>query len=80
MFQLEGRLLLATVTVITSIGFLMIGFDNGLMGGFGKNTRSFSILFDHTAFHDRRKALSVLTPSQSMALSLPTASGTRTRP
>lgn len=35
-FPLEGHALLSTVTVITSIGFLMIGYDNGLMGGFSK--------------------------------------------
>jgi hypothetical protein len=33
-FHPEGRALLLTVTIISSIGFLMIGFDNGLMGGF----------------------------------------------
>ena len=35
LFTLEGRALLAAVTTISSIGFLMIGFDNGVMGGFG---------------------------------------------
>jgi hypothetical protein len=35
LFPLKGRALLASVTTISSIGFLMIGFDNGLMGGFG---------------------------------------------
>ncbi|KAL1964896.1 hypothetical protein VTN77DRAFT_6249 [Rasamsonia byssochlamydoides] len=34
MFPLKGRPLLAVVTTITSLGFLLIGFDNGLMGGF----------------------------------------------
>ncbi|KAK9357662.1 general substrate transporter [Lipomyces starkeyi] len=34
MIQLEGRALLVTVTTITSLGFFLIGFDNGLMGGF----------------------------------------------
>ncbi|KKA24854.1 hypothetical protein T310_1122 [Rasamsonia emersonii CBS 393.64] len=34
MLPLKGRSLLAVVTTITSLGFLMIGFDNGLMGGF----------------------------------------------
>jgi len=32
---LKGRALLATVTTVTSTGFLLIGFDNGLMGGLG---------------------------------------------
>ena len=36
MFPLKGRTLLGVITTITSIGFLMIGFDNGLMGGFGE--------------------------------------------
>jgi hypothetical protein len=35
MIPLKGRSLLTAVTTITSLGFLMIGFDNGLMGGFG---------------------------------------------
>jgi hypothetical protein len=34
--RLEGRVLLSAVTVISSIGFLMIGYDNGLMGGFSE--------------------------------------------
>jgi MFS family permease len=32
--QLEGNTLLYTVTTLTCLGFLLIGFDNGLMGGF----------------------------------------------
>ena len=32
--QLEGNALLATVTTLTCLGFLLIGYDNGLMGGF----------------------------------------------
>lgn len=31
--QLRGRPLMATVTTLTSLGFLLIGYDNGLMGG-----------------------------------------------
>jgi hypothetical protein len=31
MVLLKGRALLATVTTVTSTGFLLIGFDNGLM-------------------------------------------------
>ncbi|KIM96736.1 hypothetical protein OIDMADRAFT_32656 [Oidiodendron maius Zn] len=33
MYELTGRPLLITVSVLTSLGFLLIGFDNGLMGG-----------------------------------------------
>jgi MFS family permease len=32
--QLEGNALLAAVTTLTCLGFLLIGYDNGLMGGF----------------------------------------------
>lgn len=32
-FRLEGDTLLYTVTTLTCLGFLLIGFDNGLMGG-----------------------------------------------
>ncbi|THY25785.1 general substrate transporter [Aureobasidium pullulans] len=32
--ELEGNGLLYTVTAISCLGFLLIGFDNGLMGGF----------------------------------------------
>jgi MFS family permease len=32
--HLEGNALLATVTTLTCLGFLLIGYDNGLMGGF----------------------------------------------
>lgn len=35
MLELRGNALLGTVTVLTSMGFLLIGFDNGLMGGLG---------------------------------------------
>lgn len=35
MYELTGRPLLITVSVLTSLGFLLIGFDNGLMGGLG---------------------------------------------
>jgi hypothetical protein len=35
MFQPRGQALLGTITVLTSLGFLLIGFDNGLMGGLG---------------------------------------------
>ena len=33
--QLEGRSLILTVSVLTSLGFMLIGYDNGLMGGLG---------------------------------------------
>jgi hypothetical protein len=36
MYQPRGRGLLGAVTVLTSLGFLLIGFDNGLMGGLGR--------------------------------------------
>jgi MFS family permease len=32
--HLESNALLATVTTLTCLGFLLIGYDNGLMGGF----------------------------------------------
>jgi hypothetical protein len=32
--RLEGNALLAAVTTLTCFGFLLIGYDNGLMGGF----------------------------------------------
>lgn len=35
MAKLQGTALLAAVTTLTSLGFLMIGYDNGLMGGLG---------------------------------------------
>lgn len=33
MALLEGRALFTSVTVLTCLGFLLIGYDNGLMGG-----------------------------------------------
>lgn len=42
--HLEGRALLATVTTLTCLGFLLIGFDNGLMGGF-VNSEAFTGTF-----------------------------------
>ena len=35
MLELQGPALLAAVTTLTSLGFLMIGYDNGLLGGLG---------------------------------------------
>lgn len=31
--ELKGRALLLTVNLLTSLGFMLIGYDNGLMGG-----------------------------------------------
>lgn len=36
MFAPQGQALLLTVSVLTSLGFMLIGYDNGLMGGLGK--------------------------------------------
>jgi len=33
MVVLEGNALLYTVSLLACLGFLLIGFDNGLMGG-----------------------------------------------
>ncbi|MCJ1236346.1 hypothetical protein MMC14_004327, partial [Varicellaria rhodocarpa] len=42
MLELQGRTLLAAVTTLTSLGFLLIGYDNGVLGG----------LVNGTAFND----------------------------
>lgn len=42
MLELQGRALLLAVSVLSSLGFLLIGYDNGLMGG----------LVDAPAFND----------------------------
>lgn len=42
MYQLHGQGLLGAVTVLTSLGFLLIGFDNGLMGGLGRYSNFYS--------------------------------------
>jgi hypothetical protein len=31
--ELRGRALLLTISLLTSLGFMLIGYDNGLMGG-----------------------------------------------
>lgn len=36
MVELKGSVLLGAVTTLTSLGFLMIGYDNGLFGGLGR--------------------------------------------
>ena len=33
MVELAGRALLGTVTTVSCLGFLLIGYDNGVMGG-----------------------------------------------
>ncbi|KAI9151250.1 Sugar transporter STL1 [Paramyrothecium foliicola] len=43
--NLEGRGLILTVSLLTSLGFMLIGYDNGLMGGL-VNTTSFNNSFD----------------------------------
>lgn len=43
MYALRGRGLLVAVSVLTSLGFLLIGFDNGLMGGIGTFKTIFSM-------------------------------------
>ena len=35
MHKLEGTALLAAVTTFTSLGFLMVGYDQGLFAGLG---------------------------------------------
>lgn len=40
MVQLQGRSLVLAVSALTSLGFMLIGFDNGLMGGLGKKSIS----------------------------------------
>ena len=40
MVELRGNALLAAVTILTSLGFLMIGYDNGLLGGLGTSLAS----------------------------------------
>ncbi|KAL2036430.1 hypothetical protein N7G274_010853 [Stereocaulon virgatum] len=37
MVELRGTALLATITTLTSLGFLMIGYDNGLLVGLVNN-------------------------------------------
>ncbi|KAL6890064.1 sugar transporter STL1 [Trichoderma evansii] len=43
---LQGRALLLAVTVLTSLGFMLIGYDNGLMGGL-VNSPPFVSSFDY---------------------------------
>ncbi|SPO06359.1 related to sugar transporter [Cephalotrichum gorgonifer] len=43
--SLRGRRLILTVSALTSLGFMLIGYDNGLMGGL-VNTPAFNESFD----------------------------------
>ncbi|EMT63261.1 general substrate transporter [Fusarium oxysporum II5] len=43
--ELQGQSLILTVSVLTSLGFMLIGYDNGLMGGL-VNTSAFKDTFD----------------------------------
>ncbi|KAF4454546.1 sugar transporter stl1 [Fusarium albosuccineum] len=43
--ELQGQSLILTVSVLTSLGFMLIGYDNGLMGGL-VNTSAFQDTFD----------------------------------
>ena len=38
MFSPKGRLLQGCVVALTSLSFMQIGYDNGLMGGLGQDT------------------------------------------
>ena len=46
MVELHGSALLGTVTTVTCLGFLLIGYDNGVMGGL-VNQAAFNTTF-HT--------------------------------
>ncbi|CAK7243255.1 MAG: hypothetical protein STHCBS139747_004771 [Sporothrix thermara] len=46
MGELRGRSLLMAVSVLTSLGFMLIGFDNGLMGGL-VDTPAFNATFNN---------------------------------
>lgn len=47
MYKPRGYVLFGLVTALTSSGFLLIGFDNGLMGGLGR-----FFLLSPGLFHD----------------------------
>jgi hypothetical protein len=44
--ELRGRALLLTISLLTSLGFMLIGYDNGLMGGL-VGAPAFNKTFDH---------------------------------
>ncbi|KAI6374018.1 hypothetical protein MCOR25_003253 [Pyricularia grisea] len=46
--ELQGQPLILTVSALTSLGFMLIGFDNGLMGGL-VNSPAFNATFDSPA-------------------------------
>lgn len=70
MYQPRGRALLASVTALTSLGFLLIGYDNGLMGGLGKfallETAQGSIRTDDIVVNGTAFKKSFDTPSSTM--------------
>lgn len=39
MGELQGQKLVLAVSVLTSLGFMLIGYDNGLMGGLGTTSQ-----------------------------------------
>ncbi|EPE05877.1 sugar transporter stl1 [Ophiostoma piceae UAMH 11346] len=45
MYEPKGRALMLTISLLTSLGFMLIGFDNGLMGGL-IDTPAFKTTFD----------------------------------
>ncbi|KXH28588.1 hypothetical protein CNYM01_10225 [Colletotrichum nymphaeae SA-01] len=45
MGELRGQRLVLAVSVLTSLGFMLIGYDNGLMGGL-VNAPAFNSTFD----------------------------------
>ena len=45
MLELQGQALLTAVTTVTSLGFLLIGYDNGVLGGLVNGT-AFNDTFD----------------------------------
>ena len=44
--ELRGKALLLTISLLTSLGFMLIGYDNGLMGGL-VGAPAFNKTFDH---------------------------------
>ena len=45
MQKLHGRGLLGTVTAVTCLGFMLVGYDNGVMGGL-VNQKAFNTTFN----------------------------------
>lgn len=46
MYEPRGKSLLVAVSILTSLGFMLIGFDNGLMGGL-VDTPAFNTTFNN---------------------------------